>query len=1642
MQAESNLFRAGKFRQIPYRVFISSSNTSNPLYVAECRIRRSYSQPLVSIVGNELWVFSLSSSLPPSVTGEILGLTETSTGVFLSSTIASHSRISQLPTPYVPFITSVKALLFNSLCSQYLFVPLGPVVINLSTGNVLHVEPALLPLGDLVFRIYYQRSTLLRFSPKVIPSSPLYISPIGVPAEFVSFASSPPNASSFLHILETTFGVKFQPSSSFLKVWGEFRLLTKNPINVIWPTDLCFYYNVMAEKDIIDYLLWFKSSDVISRVESQMNDLQSLLMAESVLYSNPPFSQSNTHHQSQTSQRQIPAPNSKQNSSIYPTPPDPIKLNRLDNNDQESNWATPGVVSDTWGDDDLFGDGDEQEVTEADFNFFDDHKQVNDDFFMLDHQSDHNDDLSLNIQPQSSSQFSPPDKKQKVSAFEFQKIQVERPDFKHYHKPRTIDPFSFDHIVKSEQLHIDNFSPLQFDSSISDQLDSKYAQGGRYYVKPEIVNEYDLSSESDDDQSVSHDTPYSTTDYTPHEDKPKTMVNTTNPSLENPTQHPEVSPIVDDESHIIAKQHVSSWLSSFSLSSIIDSFAVPSLSSSPSMSPNLSITPLSKLDLLWNGFQDSSLFDSTIDQIVQQTVWDDGLFSSVIPETQQFLYPDNSFANCLQALTPQIKGLTLNQVLHLAQDSECDDASPESPSEKKYAAEPLQGSKSASDVVNHSNTDFSSSEMAKSISTDSYEASDDMIFWLPPPRYTLFRMSQLLQAQPTLLRLWKVFGLAPRSGVKDITVVSVVPNSSNVVKSCQHFVEILKNTYEGCNLGTFDFLNFNSNHTFSSVDSGNAVIPVSYIGNSIDHALECMKSAIISLARDLKSINIELRSKNLVIIILNPVPEASAIASLAKAFAVLKKTYLDEDSQLRTENSNGYSVTLKILPIDLVVSPDTLNMPSQYRMVSLALNIYDSCLSDGKPGIGLNSKGSDSDSTELMSNSKSGYSDEGSPSTFNPHNSYRRSPAFELSKMPPPHINYEFSRNPSSSMLFENIHMHVAYSISLDKRWVVVSWGDELGKITKVEAIHMLKPMNNGDSKSKKQKQSKLNPHLSQNLAISLNNLQLKSWEEVSSYIWNTTLDLISQVPVHWQITIAKVVTNDNSHNRPVLPTSLSFESESDIQNPQQRQQHLQYINNYNAVSNLNTKLDFIKVNSTSLTQDEVQQWIVLAKSCNSASSNEVEDSSMSLGSAGFSGINISSTGLSDYVGKVKKLSVLGVDINPTLIIRGFDKDETLKKYAEPMKPKSSDTNTSDSSFQYSLVDTQNYIYAIIPHDLYHIANNKDVLKPTSSVSNPSSSPLATAEKVNASSLPASSLSSPATGLRHDKSNETIDSPASPSSSASSRPVPAISSVSTLSSLSSLASLSSLLRATSGTSDQVDLDGCNIASSSFSTSAASAKLSALRDAVTAFLVKSSNSQDVSSSSLEDDENLTRGQKLVQVTLHKSIATMESNNDSFSDFSQLREDQLGQSRRNWTNSLNSKMRHSPSKISSEPESHHPLNPMSSLSSQILPGNLSSSISSVGNGNNKNHNKTDSATWSGIEGSAATSEYQGEDNAGNTKTPSSATEPAMIQDMKTILGQYRTLASLGEVTGVVQKKDCVIPWHIEAVEKVKKMLMELS
>lgn len=76
---ESNTHQ-GNFTQIPYRVFIPPSpspttNSKELLYQAEWFLRKAVPSPLVTIIGHELWFFSLQPSFPKAVSAESLGLT-------------------------------------------------------------------------------------------------------------------------------------------------------------------------------------------------------------------------------------------------------------------------------------------------------------------------------------------------------------------------------------------------------------------------------------------------------------------------------------------------------------------------------------------------------------------------------------------------------------------------------------------------------------------------------------------------------------------------------------------------------------------------------------------------------------------------------------------------------------------------------------------------------------------------------------------------------------------------------------------------------------------------------------------------------------------------------------------------------------------------------------------------------------------------------------------------------------------------------------------------------------------------------------------------------------------------------------------------------------------------------------------------------------------------------------------------------------------------------------------------------------------------------------------------------------------------------------------------------------------------------
>jgi mediator of RNA polymerase II transcription subunit 13, fungi type len=103
-------------------------------------------------------------------------------------------------------------------------------------------------------------------------------------------------------------------------------------------------------------------------------------------------------------------------------------------------------------------------------------------------------------------------------------------------------------------------------------------------------------------------------------------------------------------------------------------------------------------------------------------------------------------------------------------------------------------------------------------------------------------------------------------------------------------------------------------------------------------------------------------------------------------------------------------------------------------------------------------------------------------------------PAITLELPPPRHIEFRFAAD-AANPLHENAHMHIAYATSLDGRWVSAAWTDNMGK-RQMTASYCL---------GRRRDAPLATP-----------------FTEVAHEIWETTQDLISVWKVHWRIVIAK----------------------------------------------------------------------------------------------------------------------------------------------------------------------------------------------------------------------------------------------------------------------------------------------------------------------------------------------------------------------------------------------------------------------------------------------------------------------------------------------------------------------------------------
>ena len=148
-------------------------------------------------------------------------------------------------------------------------------------------------------------------------------------------------------------------------------------------------------------------------------------------------------------------------------------------------------------------------------------------------------------------------------------------------------------------------------------------------------------------------------------------------------------------------------------------------------------------------------------------------------------------------------------------------------------------------------------------------------------------------------------------------------------------------------------------------------------------------------------------------------------------------------------------LVFQLVPMNFITSKTSLVVPTPTEYTRLAMEVYDRCV-DLDTGTSV--------------------------------------PSIILEQPLPKTIDFKLTENPSTSLLRENSCMHVAYAQSLDDRWVTAAWTDNTGT-----------------------------QQMTASYCLGRRNSPLTtSFANIAREIWETTLGIIAVQKVNWRILIAK----------------------------------------------------------------------------------------------------------------------------------------------------------------------------------------------------------------------------------------------------------------------------------------------------------------------------------------------------------------------------------------------------------------------------------------------------------------------------------------------------------------------------------------
>jgi mediator of RNA polymerase II transcription subunit 13, fungi type len=322
----------------------------------------------------------------------------------------------------------------------------------------------------------------------------------------------------------------------------------------------------------------------------------------------------------------------------------------------------------------------------------------------------------------------------------------------------------------------------------------------------------------------------------------------------------------------------------------------------------------------------------------------------------------------------------------------------------------------------------------------------------PPPFIRVSRADFSVDALPTIQPFWETLALQPVSGRKNMTAICIHPVGTHVEERSSTFLQRISQIYSNCNLGT--------HHT------GN--IPGMTRNSLIEWEIRQSPGmhGLLGLCEKLGSslLNLSTSTENVIIYVVNPFKDRDSFADICIAFVALFSKYAKVGGK-----SKRHELILQIVPMSFIVSPDMILIPSQAEYLGLALEVYNRC-----------------------------------PPTTSAQGIAESGAAVTLAEPVPNTIKFSLTSDVTSPLSKDGEILHLAYSQSMDFRWMTACWSDNLGKIALTMTYCLRKK---GSSISRPR-------------------------SDVLKEMWEISADIMTRICGKWQLFVA--------HEGPIAPEEIN----------------------------------------------------------------------------------------------------------------------------------------------------------------------------------------------------------------------------------------------------------------------------------------------------------------------------------------------------------------------------------------------------------------------------------------------------------------------------------------------------------------------